>query len=433
MRLALSDVRFEPGLVRALRHCGNPESDDLMREKTTGWKKRRSDRVITGLAMLALSLFALVPAAGAQQEDISDYLESVRAAYDLPALAAAVVKDGFVIAAAAVGTRIHGAEMPVTINDRFHIGSNTKSMTATLAGILVESGDLKWTSTVGEVLGNEVPGLSASLADATLEQLLSHSSGIPSDNDDMLALYFNENVFDYNLPALRLETLDAWKHNEVTVPEGSPFQYANFGYMIAGSMIEKASGKPWESLMYERIFEPMGMETARLGPQATYGRIDAAVGHRILPDGSIVPMLWGPAADGPPVISPAGNASLSVLDYAKWASWNAGVGKRGPALVRPETLEYIQSIHVQTPVRDNPPPGTPTTGWYGLGWGIVGFDWADKPLLTHNGSNSMNIARLVIDTEQDLGVVVMTNFPGEGANTAVGDVMQRLYVQYVSQ
>jgi CubicO group peptidase (beta-lactamase class C family) len=257
-----------------------------------------------------------------------------------------------------VGTRIHEADAG-DLDDRFHLGSNTKSMTATLAGILVEEGRLGWGSTVGEVLGREVPGLSRSLVGATLAQLLSHASGIPSDTEDMLALYFNGNAFEYNPPALRLRPLAAWKHHVVTVPEGSPFQYSNFGYVLAGSMIEKAAGTPWEELMYERIFVPMGMQTARLGPQATYGRIDAAVGHRIRPDGSIVAKLWGAAADIPPVIAPAGNANMSIRDCARWAGWNAGQGKRGPALVSPETLRDLQSIHVQTPVRRNPPPRTP--------------------------------------------------------------------------
>ena len=147
--------------------------------------------------------------------------------------------------------------MPVSLDDRFHLGSNTKSMTATLAGMLVEEGRLGWGSTVGEVLGREVPGLSRSLAGATLAQLLSHASGIPGDTEDMLALYLNGNPFDYNPPALRLRTLAAWKHHVVTVPEGSPFQYSNFGYVLAGSMIEKAAGTPWEELMYERIFVPI--------------------------------------------------------------------------------------------------------------------------------------------------------------------------------
>lgn len=397
---------------------------------------QRSDRpygmlVFRWVVLVCLSGFA--PAVQAQQSDIADYLESVRIAFDLPALAAAVVEDGTVIAAAAVGTRTYGGEIPVTINDRFHLGSNTKSMTATLAGMIVDEGGLSWTSTVGEVLDDDVPGMSASVASATLEQLLSHSSGIPSDNEEMMSLYFNENIFDYNERELRLHTLDAWKHHELTLPEESPFQYSNFGYMIVGAMLEKVTGKAWEQLMYSRIYGPLGLDTAQLGPQATYGLVDAPVGHQIQPNGSIVPMFWGPAADIPPVIAPAGNANMSVLDYAKWAGWNAGQGKRGPALVAPETLKHIQAIHVQTPVRENSLPGTPDTGGYGLGWGIVAFEWADEPLLTHNGSNSMNLARLVVDIKQDLGVVVLTNFPGENANTAVGKVLQHLYQLYARE
>ncbi len=377
---------------------------------------------------------AVVMVAGgayAQAASIDNYLERVRLEHDLPALAAAVIKDGVVVAAGVTGTRVAGQVLPVAMSDRFHIGSNTKSMTATLAGMLVDEGKLAWDSRVGDVLGEEVPEMSQSLADATLEQLLSHSSGISSDTPEMLDLYFSDAVFDDNLVQQRIHALRAWQHNEVIIPTPSPFQYSNFGYLIAGMMIEKVSGTPWETLMYERIFEPLGMESAGLGPQATYGLVDAAVGHRIEADGAVTPMLWGPAADVPPVMGPAGNAHMSILDYAKWAGWNAGKARRGPQLVTPATLEFIQAVHVQTPVRENPPPGTPSTGGYGLGWGSVVFDWAGKPLLTHNGSNSMNLARIVVDTDTDIAVTVTTNFPGPGANAAAGEVMEYLYLQYV--
>ncbi len=362
--------------------------------------------------------------------DLDSYLTEIRNDYGLPALAAAVVKDGHIISAAAVGSRVLGRSIPVTIDDRFHIGSNTKSMTATLAGMLVEEGKLRWDSRVGEVLEDEVAGMSASLAAATLEQLLSHSSGIPSDDETILDLYFSVDAFDYNLTDLRLNLLNQWKENEVSVPEGSPFQYSNLGYVIAGMMIEKVTGLAWEQVIYEHIFTPLEMKTAGLGVQATYGLIDAPVGHRIEADGTATPMLWGAAADVPQVIAPAGNAHMSILDYSKWASWNAGKGMRAPAIVSPETLQYIQSTKVDTPVRDNPPPGTPSTGGYGLGWGIVSFEWADGPLLTHNGSNSMNMARIVIDPAQDLAVVVATNFPGTDANVAAGKVLEHLYTVY---
>lgn len=376
-----------------------------------------------GVAMMATSV-------AAQATDLESYLENVRIDHDLPALAAAVVKDGVVVASAATGTRIAGQDLPVTINDRFHIGSNTKSMTATLAGMLVEAGQLAWDARVGDVLGDDVTEMSRGLADATLQQLLSHASGIPSDTEEMLDIYFSNAVFEHNLVQQRTHALAAWQHNEVIIPGGSPFQYSNFGYLIAGMMIEKVSGTAWETLMHERIFAPLGMDSAGLGPQSTYGLVDAAVGHRIEPDGSVTPMLWGAAADVPPVMGPAGNAHMSVVDYAKWAGWNAGQAERGPQLVTPATLEHIQAAHVQTPVRENPPPGTPSTGGYGLGWSSVAFDWADGPLLTHNGSNSMNLARILVDTDNDLAIVVTTNFPGAEANAAAGEILENLYSKY---
>lgn len=363
-------------------------------------------------------------------EDLEAYLNGVREEYGLPALAAAVVESGEILAAAATGTRIMGKDIPVTIDDRFHLGSNTKAMTATLAGMLVEEGKLRWDSTIGAILGNDVPEMTDSLAAATLEQLLSHSSGIPGDNEEILKLYFNLDAFDFDVPELRLRMLEQWKGQELHVPKGSPFQYSNLGYVIAGAMIEKVTGMSWEQLIYERLFSPLGMKTAGFGPQATYGFVDAPVGHQVQPDGTVTPIKWGGAADVPQSIGPAGNAHMSILDYAKWAGWNAARGTQSPALVSPETLQYIQSEHVRTPTRKDPPPGTPSTGGYGLGWGIVQFDWASRPLLTHNGSNSMNLAKIVVDTERKLAVVVTTNFPGDIADAATAKVMQHLYTAY---
>ena len=58
------------------------------------------------------------------------------------------------------------------------------------------------------------------------------------------------------------------------------------------------------------------------------------------------------------------------------------------------------------------------------------FDWTDAPVLTHNGSNSMNFAKIVIDVGRDLGVVVMTNFPGTKAQDATDEVAEALYRRF---
>lgn len=378
---------------------------------------------IRSLAVLALAVTMLAAPARAQDESLNALLEPVRKEAGLPALAAAVAKSGRIVAAGAVGTRVLGRDIPVTLDDRFHIGSDTKAMTATLAGMLVDEGKLRWDSTVGEVLGADLPALHPKFAAMTLEQLLSHTSGIPTDSREMFDLYFSGEVYNYDLPGYRLHIIGIYGKNEPVVPQGSPFQYSNFGYIVAGAMIEKAAGEPWDSLIVRRLFEPLGLRTAGLGPQATHGRIDAPIGHAV-EDGKVTPHFWGAPADAPAVMGPAGIAHMSIRDFARWGAWNAGEGKRAPPLVKPETLKRIHRQRVVTEI-PNPPPGTPKSGGYALGWGITTLP-GGKPVLLHNGSNSMNLATIMVDPGDDIAITVATNFPGEKADAALQHLVRVL-------
>ena len=389
--------------------------------------RRLIARALVVTVVLALSA---APSVQAETEPLDAVLDPVRAEHALPALAAAVVKAGVIVAAGAVGERALGSGVPVTLDDRFHIGSDTKAMTATLAAMLVEEGRLRWDSTVGETIGAAFPGMAPELAAVTLGELLSHSSGIPGDTVEMLKLYFNLDAFDHGPSARRLRVIDAWKTNVPVKPEGSPFQYSNFGYLIAGVMIEAAAGRPWERLIRDRLFDPLGLATAGLGATVTPGRQDAAAGHVREQDGSVTLRLWGIAADIPPMLGPAGTAHVWVLDFARWAGWNAGRGRRGPALLQPETLATLHAVRVRAPPRPDAPPGTPDAGGYGLGWGVVAFPWSDRPLLAHNGSNGMNLAKILVDTDRDLGVVILTNIGGKAAEEAATAVQRTLYERY---
>ena len=108
-------------------------------------------------------------------------MEPIRREYKLPALAAAMVKDGRVVALGATGVRRAGGAERVGIHDRFHISSCSDAMTAMLAAILVEEGKLRWDSTVGEVFGDQADELLPEYRSATLEQLLTHRFGLPED------------------------------------------------------------------------------------------------------------------------------------------------------------------------------------------------------------------------------------------------------------
>jgi CubicO group peptidase (beta-lactamase class C family) len=385
--------------------------------------------MILAVCLFMASLSSPVSAAEAMK-NLDALLEPVREEFEIPGLVAAVAKDGEIIASGAVGLRAIGYDIPATPEDRIHIGSDGKAMTSLLAAMLVEEGALRWDSTIGEVLGERVPGMNPKLAAVQLKQLLSHSSGIPTDTPEMLDIYFNDNAFNHNSSTLRLMALDAWKHNAPVIPDGSPFQYSNFGYMTAGAMIEEVTGKPWELLVRERIYEPLGLKSAGFGATATPGIIDAMVGHIANSDGVVEAQLWGNGADMPQLLAPAGTVHMSILDFARWASWVAGKTRRGPALVKPSTFDYLTTEKVQTPSRPNPPPGTPAEGGYAFGWSIEKFDWADKELVTHNGSNGMNLAKILIDFENDLAVVVAVNIGGKKADLAAGKVMGQLYTRF---
>jgi CubicO group peptidase (beta-lactamase class C family) len=358
-------------------------------------------------------------------------LEPYLAQYKLPALAAAVVKDGSIVAAGAVGTRRLGTDNPVGLDDRFHIGSDAKSMTALLAAMLVEQGKLRWDGTVAEVFPELADAMAPQVGAIRLDQLLSHTSGIPSDTDaDEKLLLESFAQSGMNLDELRYWIVKQLVARPLQSPPGERFAYANMGYLLVGAMIERLNGATWEELVAARIFDPLELDTAGFGPQASLGRIDAPLGHRPMPDGTAKPMLAGPNGDNPEVLGPAGTVHLSILDFAAWAGWNAGEGKRGPALVKPETLRKLHAPVVDIPPRPDAKPGTPPPGKYGLGWGTVSLPFAPEPLIFHGGSNEMNLAYIFLQPSIDFGIVMATNIGGEKPDTALKALGRELYLRF---
>jgi CubicO group peptidase (beta-lactamase class C family) len=359
--------------------------------------------------------------------DLLPYLVRFR----LPAVAAAVAKNGKILAAGAVGTRRLGTDTPVTVNDRFHIGSDTKAMTSLLAGMLVEEGKLRWNTTVGEIYPELLDKMSKGVKDVTLEQLLSHTSGIAGDSMEHVPLISYSVTDDAaNLDGMRYTLVTRLLPLALHAPPGERFEYSNLGYTLAGAMMERVTGKTWEELVVARIFDPLKLTTAGFGPQSSLGRVDAPLGHAAGKDGKLQAFLAGPGGDNPLVIGPAGLAHMSVIDFATWAAWNAAEGRYGPPLAKPETIRKLHAKVVDMPPKPDAPVGTPSSGGYGLGWGTVSLPFAPEPLLFHGGSNNMNLAYIVLQPKQELGLVTMTNISAPKANEALMAITELLYKRF---
>ncbi len=352
--------------------------------------------------------------------------------YELPAIAAAVAKDGRIVAAGASGVRRAGTRTPVTINDKFHLGSDTKAFTALLAAMLVEEGKLTWQTKIIEVFPELSEKMNPDVARITIEQLLSHTSGIPSDNEEIFNMYREAMAQEGNLDEMRYWLTKEWVKRPLAFPSGTVFAYSNLGYIIAGAMIERRTGRTWDELIIERIFVPLKLKTAGLGQQASLGKIDAPIGHNTV-DGKIKAFLSGPNGDAPSLVGPAGIAHMSILDFARWALWNTGEGRYKPYLVKPETFRKLHTPIVTMPAKKDAPPGTPPGGKYCLGWGELTVDWAPQPLLYHGGSNGMNLAHIWIDIKNDFAMVLATNIGGNKADNALRAVARELYKQYVKK
>lgn len=323
----------------------------------------------------------------------------VGAANDIPALAVAVVDSEGLFAVGVDGERVAGGGEPATARDRWHLGSNTKAMTATLAAILVDEGVLSWTMSVGEVW----PDAHESWRASTLEDLLRHRSGatpsIGRDHPDIWASMWAAGDTPDALAAatasLRARPLDG--------AQGA-FAYSNAGYMMAGAMIEVRTGSSWQTLMEERLFEPQGMDECGFGPPTG----DQPWGHSAADGTPMDPAAGG--ADNPPALGPAGTVHCSMASWGQFVALHIR-GGRG----EDDTLSEQAWAHLHTP---------PAGGDYADGWIVADRPWANGAALAHNGSNTMWMASMWVAPGIDRAFLAVTNTgfgnPAAATDTAIG-------------
>ena len=291
-------------------------------------------------------------------------LKNIREDLRVPALAAATIIKGELCDIAAVGKRrIDGQEL-VTINDKWHIGSCTKPMTATLAGILVERKQIDWNTCVADVFGNWRLEIDSAWLGVTLEQLLSHRGGAPeSPPNDLWQQAWKQIGTPTN------QRIDFVKGLLIRAPHPVPDTkcvYSNQGYAIAGLMLETCTGRDWETLIEELVFRPLSMDSSGFGAPGSAQLCDQPWGHtrsrfRLK---SVVP---GPGADNPAAIAPGGAVHCSIEDLAKFAASHAGRN----CLVTRETLD---KLHRPLPASD-----------YSLGWYVTHRDWGGGDVFGPHG------------------------------------------------
>lgn len=320
---------------------------------------------------------------------LSELVPTLRKENKLVGLAAMVKVDGEVAGSAVDGERKTGSGVKLTIDDQWHLGSITKSITATMIARLVEAGKMDWADTVGASFPDA--SIHEDWKPVTLRQLLTHTSGAPA-NFPVGVRRKQPAIGAESTVARREAVLGVMAEKPEHVP-GTEYAYSNVGYTIAGAMAEHVTGETWDALVRREVFEPLALASAGFGPPKS---VDKKLEQ---PQGHTTTFGWkvaaGEDADNTFIIGPAGIVHTTLEDLCAYATEHLrgelGEGK----LLSAETYKLLH-----TPVLDD----------YAFGW-VKKEPSAKLPYTVywHNGSNTMWYALVVFIPETKTVVAVASN------------------------
>lgn len=367
----------------------------------TGRNLRRTFVVVICVGA-AITLFALAALAfdakyagapkssGADGAVLAAQIAALRKEQKLVGLAAMVMVDGKVLGTAADGERKQGSGVPIELGDRWHLGSITKSITATMIARLIESGRMKWMETVGERFGGG--SIHPDWKPVTLRQLLTHTAGAPANFS--IAVLLNQPALGPKCTRERRKAVLAVIAEKPAHPPGKKFEYSNVGFTIAAAMAETATGRGWEDLVKREVFEPLGLTEAGFGPPKSPSKtLDQPRGH------SQLLLFWKMSADDDDdntmIMAPAGAVHMTLGNLCTYATDHLRGELGGGKLLTTETYKRLH---------------TPELNNYACGW-VKQEPTYDIPhtVYWHNGSNTMWYALVVFIPGKNMVVAVTSN------------------------
>lgn len=364
---------------------------------------------------------------------------------------------------------------PVTIGDEWHLGSDTKSMTAVLVQQLIESGRLALNTTVMQVFNRFSNGsctcatlaantgyfaksnytcnliVHTSWTYVTVAHLLTHSAGLqaldtlfaggnPINNMErtLESAALNETCTNYPLPSRRyhlqqLLTL-AIPNPPSSVNTPVAYAYSNNHFILLGLIVEELLTTPWESVMQQQLFAPLGVTTGGYGsPQSAIPLNSHAAqpfGHYVDSDGT-----HSTASDNPKSWGPAGTAHMSMTDWARFLACHLQEGRalapavpsRGSPLLNTSTWKAVHTAYT-FPGSTTPNSQYTLSGTFAY-TDVVGFT------IEHQGSNTLWIADFWAHPSlaQPAAVLVVANLEDQNVNGEALMAVTNAYLSWLMQ
>lgn len=351
---------------------------------------------------------------------LQETLGQVRAQYNLIGIGAAIAsgQDGL-LEAAVSGHPTSRSDDLIPLEDGWHIGSNTKMLTAAGYAVMVKNGDARWGATLPELFPDLAASMHAGWQDVSIEELLAHRAGLAANPSvlRMISSAFNQTPLDQQ----RIELVESILSQPPSGTRGE-YAYSNLGFIIVGTAMEaiaqkNAPAKQGEkAIIFERLLPDLLRTSAPDALELDFGPPKGKIqGHKaqFFMGGALSPGGKGGKADNPAAFGPAGTANLPVGAHAAVLS-----------------DLFLSGDETFTAMMRSWPDDNST---YGFGFGLIRNDPNGGTCFSHNGSNTMWLSFVAICPEIDLAVVVNTNAYSDNAGKALNDIAAAAIKAYAAR
>jgi beta-lactamase class C len=322
----------------------------------------------------------------------------------LPGAAIAIVEDSDVLLLKGYGVKTYGSTDSINIHSVFRIGSVSKGFATMLTGILVQEHLLGWDDLVIKYLPAFKLKNESSTQNLTIRHILSHTSGLPPHA-------FTDQI-ELGIPFSAL----SWeiRNVDVSAPVGKQFAYQNVMFSLIADIVHEATKKTYNTLLHEKIFEPLGMTDASASYQEILSAGNLARPHMRRDSVTFVPTGIKPAYYS---VLPAAGINASIDDMSRYLM--ALLGKREEIIQR-KTLSEIFKPEIETPRMHQYEffhwPRL-RKAWYGMGWRVL--DYGGDTLLYHGGYVNGYRCEIALSPSDHIGIAILTNASGMLANDGV--------------
>jgi CubicO group peptidase (beta-lactamase class C family) len=321
--------------------------------------------------------------------------------FNVAGVAVGIVKDGKVIHCKGYGVKSIETNIPVNEHTNFAIASNTKAFTTAALSILVDNEELSWNDKVIDIIPEFKMYNDYVTQNFIIKDLVTHRSGLGLGAGD---LQFWPTGADFTMQDL----LKNFQYFQPLSPLRTKFDYDNILYAIAGEVIKRVSGFPWEQYVKQYIFEPLEMEYTYSNYNEIEDFSNVATPH-LNTNGEL--LVVEPFKNDPGKINGAAASIISnANDLSKWMLVHLNEGKYGDSLGNElfsrknhrEMWKLHTVYNADTSARYNS-----HFAGYGLGWSLA--DIKGNMMVSHGGYVSGMLSRVVMVPDLNFGIAILTN------------------------